>query len=215
MGIDVKETGATIWKVLGFSMNTSIKFMGNHPVFSGVSMFFLALYVILPSLFFFLLYSSPVLACIVVYAREKMGLSFSYAGPKSCERENDGARCHLRQQRSVRRNARMQVEEWDSQTREEEKDKVILTSLYNDLLGRTPHFEESPKAIETEVIEDNEKSFGEEESQMSYHNVEEPIVCNEIKEEKEEMKEGMSNANEHGVSEIDRERRDERGDEQC
>ncbi|KAF8082983.1 hypothetical protein N665_0798s0021 [Sinapis alba] len=207
MGIDAKETGATLWKVLGFSMNMSIKFMRNHPVFSGVSMFLLALYVILPSLFFFLLYSSPVLACGVVYAREKMGLSFPSSGPKRCEREKDVVRCHLRQQRSVRRNARMQVEEWGSETSEEEKDKVILTSLYNDLLGRTPHFEESPKAIETEVVEDNEKSVGEEEQQMSYLNVEEPMVCNEIKEEKEEMREETSNANEHEVSEVDRDKR--------
>ncbi|WZZ38957.1 hypothetical protein YC2023_035216 [Brassica napus] len=207
MGIDVKETGATIWKVFRFSMNTSIKFMRNHPVSSGVSMFLLALYVIFPSLFFFLIYSSPVLACGVVYAREKMGLSFPSSGSKSCGGEKDGVRCHLRQQRSVRRNARMQVEEWDSQTSEEEKDKVILTSLYNDLLGRKPHFEESPKAIETEVVEDNEKSVGEEDSQMSYVNVEEPMVCNKIKEEKERMREEMSNSNEHGVSEIDRDRR--------
>ncbi|XP_013623846.1 PREDICTED: uncharacterized protein LOC106329743 [Brassica oleracea var. oleracea] len=207
MGIDVKETGATIWKVFRFSMNTSIKFMRNHPVSSGVFMFLLALYVILPSLFFFLIYSSPVLACGVVYAREKMGLSIPSSGSKSCGGEKDGVRCHLRQQRSVRRNARMQVEEWDSQTSEEEKDKVILTSLYNDLLGRKPHFEESPKAIETEVVEDNEKSVGEEDSQMSYVNVEEPMVCNRVKEEKEEMREEMSNSNEHGVSEIDRDRR--------
>ncbi|CAH8386377.1 unnamed protein product [Eruca vesicaria subsp. sativa] len=211
MGIDVKETGATIWKVLGFSMNTSIKFMRNHPVFSGVTIFLLAIYVILPSLFFFLIYSSPVLACGVVYAREKMGLSFPSSGPKSCEREKDGVRrSHLKQQRSVRRNARMQVEEWDSQTSEEEKDKVILTSLYNDLLGRTPHFEESPKAIETEVVEDNEKSLGEEESRMSsqdlcYLDVQEPMVCK--REIKEERREEMSNANEHGVSEIDRDKR--------
>ncbi|KAG2333452.1 hypothetical protein Bca52824_004632 [Brassica carinata] len=207
MGINVKETGATIWKVFRFSMNTSIKFMRNHPVSSGVSMFLLALYVILPSLFFFLIYSSPVLACGVVYAREKMGLSIPSSGSKSCGGEKDGVRCYLRQQRSVRRNARMQVEEWDSQTSEEEKDKVILTSLYNELLGRKPHFEESPKAIETEVVEDNEKSVGEEDSQMSYVNVEEPMVCNRVKEEKEEMREEMSNSNEHGVSEIDRDRR--------
>ncbi|KAL0843594.1 hypothetical protein Bca101_016839 [Brassica carinata] len=207
MGIDVKETGALFCKVLGFSMNTSIKFMRNHPVFSGVSMFLLALYVILPSIFFFLIYSSPVLACVVVYAREKMGLSFPSSGPKSYGGEKDAVRCHLRQQRSVRRNARMQVDEWDTKTSEEEKDKVILTSLYNDLLGRTPNFEESPKAIEIEAVEDNEKSVGEEESQMSYLNVEEPVVCNEIKEEKEETREEKSNANEHGVSEIDRDKR--------
>ncbi|CAH2069482.1 unnamed protein product [Thlaspi arvense] len=219
MGIDAKETVAILWKIIGFSMNTSIKFMRNHPILSGVSMFLLALYILLPSLLFFLLYSSPVLACAVVYARERLGLRFS-GSHKSCGGEKNGVRCHLRQQRSVRRNARMKVEEWDSQTSEEEKDKVILTSLYNDLLGRTPHFEESPKAVETDVAEDNEKSFGEEDSQTSSRdlgnlNVENPRFCNcEINEDKygefdgkEETREEMSNVNEHGISEVERNRR--------
>ncbi|EFH40856.1 predicted protein [Arabidopsis lyrata subsp. lyrata] len=216
MGVDAKEIIVILWKILGYSMNMSIKFMRNHPILSGVSMFLLVLYIFLPTLLFFLIYSSPVLACALVYAREKLGLRFSssYSEPKkSCGGEK---RCHLKQQRSVRRNARMKVEEWDSQTSEEEKDKVILTSLYNDLLGRTPHFEESPKALETNVVEeeDNEKEFlGEEDSRdLGQLNVEEPMVCNcEIKygesDGKEEMKEEMSNVNEQGISEIERNKR--------
>ncbi|CDY54179.1 BnaA10g29150D [Brassica napus] len=220
MGIDVKETCAILWKVIGFSMSTSIKFMRNHPILSLVSMFLLALYILLPSLLFFLIYSSPVLACVVVYAREKLGLRFSgsSSGPESCQGEKKGGRCHLRQQRSVRRNARMKVEEWDSQTSDEEKDKVILTSLYNDLLGRTPQFEESPKAIETNVVEEEkDKAFAEEDSRMSsqdlgYLNVEEePMVCNcEDNEEKKHddgKEEIMSNVNEHGISEVERNKR--------
>ncbi|KAL0887166.1 hypothetical protein Bca101_011149 [Brassica carinata] len=216
MGIDVKESCAIIWKVIGFSMSTSIKFMRNHPILSLVSMFLLVLYILLPSLLFFLIYSSPVLACVVVYAREKLGLKFSgsfSSGPESCEGEKKGGRCHLRQQRSVRRNARMKVEEWDSQTSDKEKDKVILTSLYNDLLGRTPQFEESPKAIETnEVEEDNDKA-----SRMSSQDLgcdlnveeEEPMVCNcEVNEKKHhDGKEDMSNVNEHGISEVERNKR--------
>ncbi|CAH8360537.1 unnamed protein product [Eruca vesicaria subsp. sativa] len=208
MGIDVKETCAIIWKVIGFSMSTSIKFMRNHPILSLVSMFLLALYILLPSLLFFLIYSSPVLACVVVYAREKLGLRFSDSSSesKSCEGEKKGGRCHLRQQRSVRRNARMKVEEWDSQTSEEEKDKVILTSLYNDLLGRTPQFEESPKAIETNVVEEeNDKPFVEEEdSRMFNVDQEQPMVCKcEVNEEKQDGKEEMSN----GISEVERNKR--------
>ncbi|XP_024012701.1 uncharacterized protein LOC18018712 [Eutrema salsugineum] len=221
MGIDAKESCAIIWKIIGFSMNTSIKFMRNHPVLTGVSIFLLALYILLPSLLFFLIYSSPVLACAVVYAREKLGLRFSTShkpfpspGPKSTCGGGD-KKCHLRQQRSVRRNARMKVEEWDSQTSEEEKDKVILTSLYNDLLGRTPHFEESPKAeVETPVAEEDndDKSFAEQDSGTSSLDSGDlkPRVCNcEINEDgefdgKEEM---MSNVNEHGISEIERNRR--------
>ncbi|KAL1193140.1 hypothetical protein V5N11_034562 [Cardamine amara subsp. amara] len=183
-------------------------------------MFLLVLYIFLPSLLFFLIYSSPVLACALVYAREKLGLrfsssynSFSSLEPKSCE---DEKRCHLKQQRSVRRNARMKVEEWDSQTSEEEKDKVILTSLYNDLLGRTTQFEESPKAIEeTNIVEDNDKFLGEEDTrELDNLNVERPTTdCNcEIKYrdldgKDEETKEEMGNVNEHGISEIERNRR--------
>lgn len=216
MGIDAKETGEILWKILGSSMNTSFKFMRNHPILSGVFMFLLALYIFLPSLLFFLIYSSPVLACAAMYAREKLGLRFSSSGPNTCVGEKNGVRCHLKQQRSVRRNARMKVEEWDSQTSEDEKDKVILTSLYNDLLGRTPHFEESPKAIEDNVAEDNEKTFNEEESRdLGDDNVEKPMFCNcEIKEEKYrelngkgERSEEMDNVNEHGISEIERNKR--------
>ncbi|KAF8102478.1 hypothetical protein N665_0198s0178 [Sinapis alba] len=113
----------------------------------------------------------------------------------------------------------MKVEEWDSQTSDEEKDKVILTSLYNDLLGRTPQFEESPKAIETNVVveEENDKAFVEEDSRelssqdLGCLNVEEeePMVCNcEVNEEKKhDGKEEMSNVNEHGISEVERNKR--------
>ncbi|XP_019086850.1 PREDICTED: putative leucine-rich repeat-containing protein DDB_G0290503 [Camelina sativa] len=212
MGIDAKETIEILWKILGYSMSMSIKFMRNHPILSGVSMFLLVLYIFLPSLLFFLIYSSPVLACALVYARERLGLRFSslYSSSesKSCKGEK---RCHLKQQRSVRRNARMKVEEWDSQTSEEEKDKVILTSLYNDLLGRTPQFEESPKAIETNLVkEDNEnKAIRGEEEESCDLNVEEPMVCScEIKyEESSNGKEEISNVNEHGISEIERNKR--------
>ncbi|XP_010483496.1 PREDICTED: putative leucine-rich repeat-containing protein DDB_G0290503 [Camelina sativa] len=212
MGIDAKETIAILWKILGYSMSMSIKFMRNHPILSGVSMFLLVLYIFLPSLLFFMIYSSPVLACALVYARERLGLRFSslYSSsePKSCKGEKI---CHLKQQRSVRRNARMKVEEWDSQTSEEEKDKVILTSLYNDFLGRTPQFEESPKAIETNLVkEDNKKKVirGEEEESCDL-NFEEPMVCScEIKyEEPSNGKEEISNVNEHGISEIERNKR--------
>ncbi|CAA7032277.1 unnamed protein product [Microthlaspi erraticum] len=218
MGIDAKETGAILWKILACSMSTSFRFMRNHPVLSGVFMFLLTLYIFLPSLLFFLIYSSPVLACAAMYAREKLGLRFSSSESKTRVGEKTGVRCHLKQQRSVRRNARMKVEEWDSQTSEDEKDKVILTSLYNDLLGRTPHFEESPKAIEENVAEEDnakEASNEEESRDLGDVNVEKPMFCNcEIKEEKhremnskEERSEEMDNVNEHGISETERNKR--------
>ncbi|CAN8248446.1 unnamed protein product [Cochlearia groenlandica] len=230
MGIDTKQACAILWRIITSSTNTTIKFIRNHPILSSVSMSLLALYIFLPSLFFFLIYTSPIIACALVYARERFSSSSSSLGPKSSSVGGGGGgngvvlRSHLKQQRSVRRNARMKVEEWDSQNseEEEEKDKVILTSLYNDLLGRTPHFEESPKATTLEQVqelqeqedqeEDKEKVFEKEDS-VDVNNVEKPMICNcEINGEMYRGFDGkeetiMSDVNEHGISEIERNKR--------
>ncbi|CAN8301363.1 unnamed protein product [Cochlearia groenlandica] len=93
IGIDAKETCAMLWNILGSSINTTIMFMRNHLVLSLASMFLLVLYIFLPSLLFFLIYSSPVLACALIYAREKLGLRFSSSWTNSFgggEGENNG-----------------------------------------------------------------------------------------------------------------------------
>ncbi|XP_010535410.1 PREDICTED: uncharacterized protein LOC104810726 [Tarenaya hassleriana] len=179
MGIDVKDLGTVLWKILGCSLDLTLEFARTHPVFSSVSVFLLALYIFLPSVFYFLIYSSPVLACIVVYALEKLEsrrlgqrndeekLPSSLEVEKSVD-EKVVARSHLIHQRSVRRNARMKVDKWDSHTSDDDddKDKVILTSLYNDLLGRTPHFEDSPKGVENDVEDKEEDSHKGDSSQI-------------------------------------------------
>ncbi|XP_021891758.1 uncharacterized protein LOC110810032 isoform X3 [Carica papaya] len=180
MGIEGKNVQLFLWRVFRVSVTTTYKFVRKHPVFSGVLFLCFLLYSFLPSVFYFLLYSSPVLFCTVIYAQnclnsrrvnfqnvfkdgkeEKGGSSIESMAGSADQAVQRRDRSYLKPQRSVRRNARRKVEEmstdWDPQEGEERKDKVILTTLYNDLLGRKPVFEESPKAIE---MENENSSFG-------------------------------------------------------
>lgn len=69
MAIDTKNIQYFVWKIVKFSMNSCCRFVQKHPFVSGaVSLFFL-LYLFLPSVFFYLIYSSPVIVCIYVFLR--------------------------------------------------------------------------------------------------------------------------------------------------
>ncbi|CAN8305994.1 unnamed protein product [Cochlearia groenlandica] len=160
MGIDAKYVGTLLWKVLRISMNIVYTYVRKYPVVSGVSIVILLLYTFLPRLLCFILYSSPFFACSVFYLRNHPsfkllknntvnGLSpFSQKGSEEGTRKAD-----LEHQRSVRRNARRKVEEvgkdWDSsQASEDERDKVILTTLYGEQFSDTrksPKFQDFKK----------------------------------------------------------------------
>ncbi|KDO66802.1 hypothetical protein CISIN_1g035987mg [Citrus sinensis] len=82
MAIDTKNIQYFVWKIVKFSMNSCCRFVQKHPFVSGtVSLFFL-LYLFLPSVFFFLIYASPVIVCIYVFLRY-------YVEPKQPEIKND------------------------------------------------------------------------------------------------------------------------------
>ncbi|KFK43062.1 hypothetical protein AALP_AA1G073400 [Arabis alpina] len=156
MGIDAKDIGILLWKVLRISTNTVYTYVRKYPIVSGVSTVIFLLYTFLPRLFYFLLCTSPLIACSAFYLRNHLnskpldinnvktvnGLS------SESEKESEGGtkKADLKHQRSVRRNARRKVEEvgkdWDSsQASEDERDKVILTTLY----GEIPNTRTSPK----------------------------------------------------------------------
>ncbi|CAE5956787.1 unnamed protein product [Arabidopsis arenosa] len=154
MGIDAKDVGALFWKILRFSTNIVYTNVKNHPVVSGVSAFIFLLYIFLPRLFYFVLYSSPLIACSVFYLRNHPSFKLlhiktdNWFSPFSQKRseEEETRKADLKHQRSVRRNARRKVEEvgkdWDSsQASEDERDKVILTTLY----GEIPNTDKSPE----------------------------------------------------------------------
>lgn len=69
MGIDAKDVQCFVWKIVRFSMNICYRFAQKHPFFSGVVLLFFLLYLFLPSVFFFLIYSSPLIICSTVFIR--------------------------------------------------------------------------------------------------------------------------------------------------
>ncbi|KAL1195705.1 hypothetical protein V5N11_035685 [Cardamine amara subsp. amara] len=143
MGIDAKDVCFIVWKVLRFSTNTTCRYVKKYPVVSGVSAFMILLYIFLPWVFYFMLCSSPLIACASFYLLNhdsKIGdLSMEVKRTDRVLSEvSVSGKAELKHQRSVRRNARRKVEEvgkdWDSsQASEDERGKVILTTLYGEL----------------------------------------------------------------------------------
>ncbi|KAG2320187.1 hypothetical protein Bca52824_013400 [Brassica carinata] len=151
MGIDAKDVGILVWKILRITTNNVYTCVRRYPVISGVSAATFLLYTFLPRLFYFILCSSPFIACSAFYLRnhlrskpsktESINTANNVLPPFSPEGSERGGtkRADLKHQRSVRRNARRKVEEvgkdWDSsQASEDERDQVILTTLYGEFL---------------------------------------------------------------------------------
>ncbi|CAN7036218.1 unnamed protein product [Brassica rapa subsp. trilocularis] len=147
MGINTKDIGTLVWKILRITTKNIYTCVRKYPVISGVSASTFLLYTFLPRLFYFIICSSPFIACSVFYLRKHLRSKPSKIEtintanalpPFSPEGSERGTRrADLKHQRSVRRNARRKVEEvgkdWDSsQASEDERDQVILTTLYGE-----------------------------------------------------------------------------------
>ncbi|KAJ0238827.1 Dentin sialophosphoprotein [Hirschfeldia incana] len=152
MGLDAKDVCVIVWKVIRFSTNTTCRYVKRYPVASCVSAFVIFLYTFLPRIFYFILYSSPLVACASFYLRNHLSSKIGEEEEEEKRRDrglssvsSEGGRtekAELKHQRSVRRNARREVEEvgkdWDSsQASEDERGKVILTTLYGELPPET------------------------------------------------------------------------------
>nr|VDD53867.1 unnamed protein product [Brassica oleracea] len=147
MGIDAKDIGTLVWKILRITTNNVYTCVRRYPVVSLVSAATFLLYTFLPLLFYFIICSSPFIACSVFYLRNHLRskpskietINTANALPQFLPEgsERGTRRADLKHQRSVRRNARRKVEEvgkdWDSsQASEDERDQVILTTLYGE-----------------------------------------------------------------------------------
>ncbi|CAH8389676.1 unnamed protein product [Eruca vesicaria subsp. sativa] len=148
MGIDAKDVCVIVWKVIRFSTNTTCRYVKRYPIASCVSAFVIFLYTFLPRIFYFMLYSSPLIACASFYLRNHLSSKIDEEEKITTERgglslsEGRTGKAELKHQRSVRRNARREVEEvgkdWDSsQASEDERGKVILTTLYGEVPPET------------------------------------------------------------------------------
>lgn len=69
MSIDAKDIQILVGRTLKFSTNVCCRFVQNHPFVSGVLLFSFVLYLFIPKILLFLLYSFPFLACTAAFIR--------------------------------------------------------------------------------------------------------------------------------------------------
>ncbi|CAN8247419.1 unnamed protein product [Cochlearia groenlandica] len=140
MEIDAKDICVTLYKIIRFTKNTTFKYVKRYPLASCVSAITIVLYIFLPWLFYLILCSSPLIASALFYLRLHHYKSETTTDRGLTSISRDGfvtEKAELKHQRSVRRNARRKVEEvgkdWDSsQASEDERGKVIMTTLYGE-----------------------------------------------------------------------------------
>ncbi|GKV26169.1 hypothetical protein SLEP1_g35515 [Rubroshorea leprosula] len=118
MRIDAKGVQVFLWKTIGFSMNSFWKCVQKHPVVAGVLLVFFLVYLLLPSVFFILIFASSVLLGAAVFIRFRFNSkrqNVAEVWKKDSEKLsgdslNDGVKRStnpsFRSQKSVRRNVR-------------------------------------------------------------------------------------------------------------
>ncbi|KAJ6750712.1 hypothetical protein OIU85_001270 [Salix viminalis] len=145
MGIDAKEFQAFMWRVVIFSINTCATLAQKYPSASCVLLSFLILYLFLPSVFFFLIYSLPFLGCTAVFIHY-------YLNPQrpriqhGDERKERGI-SSIEARRLLQKNDNNNNDESDANAVKEEKNMVSSMISNDELIGRTALAEEKPKTI--------------------------------------------------------------------
>ncbi|XP_058198900.1 uncharacterized protein LOC131314345 isoform X7 [Rhododendron vialii] len=161
MGLDVKEMQVSIREFLELSRS----FVKKYPVVSGILLFFFLLYMFLPSVFTFLVFSVPVLLFVVVAIRlilrfhrqnlesaigEKRNVGISARKPTSAQDdlvENERENSSIRPQSVRRRNAKEKDKRVFVREGVEEKDMVFSAISDDDLIDKAALIEENPKEI--------------------------------------------------------------------
>ncbi|GAV74471.1 hypothetical protein CFOL_v3_17951 [Cephalotus follicularis] len=147
MDITTKNIQVFMYRILRFSMIACYKFIQRYPLFSGVLSIFFFLYLFLPSVFYFLIYSSPFLVSTAVYIRfylsskfpkiqnlikdekkEQETLSLKSRSPEDELVVSKNKKTSMRSQLSVRRNVGERYKKWDAQGGKEENDRLVSKS---------------------------------------------------------------------------------------
>ncbi|PPR82347.1 hypothetical protein GOBAR_AA38359 [Gossypium barbadense] len=141
MSFNVKVIQNFVWKIIRFSGSCSYKFVRRYPVVAGFFIFVLFVYVCFPSYFYILMYSSPIFICTAISIRfywktkrpEVQMVQKKDSEERSSADVNRSKVPSLRPQKSVRRNARKEVLQWD---RNDSPDSNLLFgSGINDILS--------------------------------------------------------------------------------
>ncbi|XP_022732451.1 uncharacterized protein LOC111286642 [Durio zibethinus] len=154
MGVDAKGIGLLLWRIIRFSGSCCYRFVRKYPVVSGLLIFVFFLYICFPSVFYLLMYSSPILVCTAVSIRfylktkkpDVQWIKKKDSDERSSADVNRPNETLLRPQKSVRRNARKEVVEWDRKD-SPERDTLFPTNPYNSLSSKINFLEENSKLI--------------------------------------------------------------------
>ncbi|TYJ33324.1 hypothetical protein E1A91_A05G095500v1 [Gossypium mustelinum] len=154
MSFNVKVIQHFVWKIIRFSGSCSYKFVRRYPVVAGFFIFVLFVYVCFPSYFYILMSSSPILICTAISIRfywktkrpEVQMVQKKDSEERSSADINRSKVPSLRPQKSVRRNARKEVLQWD---RNDSPDSNLLFgSGINDILsGKSNLLEENSRSL--------------------------------------------------------------------
>ncbi|MBA0622724.1 hypothetical protein Godav_008240 [Gossypium davidsonii] len=164
MIFNVKVIQNFVWKIIRFSGSCSYKFVRRYPVVAGFFIFVLFVYVCFPSYFYILMYSSPIFICTAISIRfywktkrpEVQMVQKKDSEGRSPADVNRSKVPSLRPQKSVRRNARKEVLQWD---RNDSPDSNLLFgSGINDILSD-----------KSNLLEENSRSLNEKGSSNVEH----------------------------------------------
>uniref|UniRef100_A0A5B7BJJ1 Cardiomyopathy-associated protein 5 n=1 Tax=Davidia involucrata TaxID=16924 RepID=A0A5B7BJJ1_DAVIN len=155
MGLDAKDIQVCIWRILKVSMKFFYSCVRKYPIVSGILLFFFLLYIFLPTVFSFLIYSSPVLVFSAVFLRVYFGLDpQNIKNIKGDEKRNvvivdKNENSSIQSQTGRRRNVKEKNKEVYVQNPKgvEEKDMVFSTTCSDALVDKTSLIEENPKEI--------------------------------------------------------------------
>ncbi|MBA0825192.1 hypothetical protein Goarm_021796 [Gossypium armourianum] len=150
MSIDAKGIQLFVWRIIRFSGICCYKFGRKYPDISGFLIFVFLLYIFFPHVFLYFMYTSPIIVCTAVFIR--FYFKTKYAASRWLKKKesadgkvvNTSNEASLRLQKSVRRNARKEVLEWDGK-HSEEKDMLFVRSTCDSPSSKTNFLEENSK----------------------------------------------------------------------
>ncbi|KAK5846650.1 hypothetical protein PVK06_002947 [Gossypium arboreum] len=150
MSIDAKGIQLFVWRIIRFSGICCYKFGRKYPDVSGFLIFVFLLYIFFPHVFLYFMYISPIIVCTAVFIR--FYFKTKYAASRWLKKKesadgkvvNTSNEASLRLQKSVRRNARKEVLEWDGK-HSEEKDMLFVRSTCDSPSSKTNFLEENSK----------------------------------------------------------------------
>ncbi|TYI35304.1 hypothetical protein ES332_A03G067100v1 [Gossypium tomentosum] len=150
MSIDAKGIQLFVWRIIRFSGICCYKFGRKYPDVSGFLIFVFLLYIFFPHVFLNFMYISPIIVCTAVFIR--FYFKTKYAASRWLKKKesadgkvvNTSNEASLRLQKSVRRNARKEVLEWDGK-HSEEKDMLFVRSTCDSPSSKTNFLEENSK----------------------------------------------------------------------